>query len=297
MANGQVSSLGQGSVVKGVSIALVGLALTAAAGVLVPTGTNAAALTGQASTSATGTLVPSAARTMTGTEASFSQGFVYGTGRSLLQSSQGAAVANLTVPLLGQSSVMGQGLITPNADGTVPLVGTAIASAQGSVAAPNSIPLTGSASTSAAGSLGVTLRPTDPVGQVTTSAAGFVSIAANNVTVNISGSEIQSGQGVVDAMPILSTQVTTSASGTVVPVITIPLFGLVGALSQGALGIGQDPDDTAILSASGTATVTQSIPLLGTAITGATGTLSITGDVFQPLTGSASTSAAGRSVP
>jgi hypothetical protein len=298
MANGQVSTSGQGSVVKVLSVALVGLALTGSLGVVTALGDQNAALTGSVATSATGSLVQSASLALTGRQANFTQGTLIATGRSLLQSAQGTAVAQSTVPLVGIASTISTGLIFPNADGTIPLVGEAVTSATGLLLAPGTQALTGLESTAAPGTLTLTIRPTDPVGQAITGAQGTVSIQANNITVHITGDEILSAAGLVDAMPILASQVITIASGTLIPSPQVPLTGSAGTLSQGVLQVDQGAaEDTYIQSASGTTGLSSTVPLVGSVGTTATGALGITGDVFQVLTGTVSTGAAGLLVP
>jgi hypothetical protein len=298
MANGQVTTSGHGSVVKVLSVALAGLALSASLGTVTALGNQNAALTGSSSTTATGTLVQSADRALTGRTITATPGVLFGTGRSLLQSAQGTAAPVNTQTLTGQVVTGGTGLIFPNSAGTIPLVGSSIASASGTVLTPGTRALTGLESTASAGTLTPTLRPTDPVGQAITSALGTVSIAANNVTVHITGEDIISAAGVADAMPVLTGQVSTSAAGTLIATMQVPLVGSAGTLSQGTMTIEQAPsEDTYIQSAQGSASLSSTVPLSGSASTLATGTLSITGDISQALTGSASTPAAGLLVP
>jgi len=295
MANGQVTTSGQGSVVKGVSIALLGLALTASIGTLTASGGDGVvALTGQASTSAQGSVVQSAAKVLTGQSITTAQGTVYGTGRSLLQSATGTAIPLSTIVLVGQVTTSGHGLVTPNADGTVPLIGTEIVTATGTILTPNSVPLSGSASTSAAGTLGLTLRPTDIVGQVSTGAQGILTVLANDVTVNITGEDILSATGFVNATPILTGQVSTSAAGLLVSNLDVALLGQSSTAGQGSMTVDQGAsEDTFIQSASGAASLTITVPLTGAVSTGSTGTIGLTNNVFQALTGDATTSASG----
>lgn len=291
---GQQTSTGQGTVAKVLSIALVGLSLAVGQGtVAAQNADGSAGLTGASCTSDTGTVGQAASCVLVGRAATVAQGTVYGTGRSVLQSAQGTAAVELSLGLSGQVVTGEQGIITPNADGTVPLIGSAITGATGSVVTPNSVTLTGSESTAAAGTLTPSTRGDTFAGHSLTSAQGTVTIEANNVTVNITGSESVTALGTLDARPILTGSASTSGSGSVVPSADVPLMGSGITSGQGALGIGQDPDDTYIQSRSGSASASTEVPLTGTALTGAQGTVTVTADTLQPLTGSAATSAAG----
>lgn len=300
MPNGQQGSTGQGVVSFGLTIALVGLAFTASPGSVIPVGENTHGLTGQASTSAAGSMIGSTlSGSLLNSLMTARQGVVYAHGRSMVQGSQGIAVPALSVALLGQASVTESGFVSPNAEGTVPLVGAASSVLAGTLTAPGTQALTGSESTSAAGTLEVTFRPTDPVGQSVTLAQGTVSIEANNVTVNIVGTEMAMEPGSVDATPVLTGQVSTSGVGSVTgSTLSGSLLNSLMTMGQGVLMVQQAPgEDTFIQSGSGVISLNAFIPLLGASSTGATGSLGITGDVAQALAGSVSTSAAGSVMP
>lgn len=293
MPNGQQTTSASGTVVKVLSVALVGMAVTLSAGTVTAVGEGATALTGSASTSAVGSVTADRSRTLTGQAITSQSGVLTARGRSLVALSTGTVLADLIIPLLGQASPVGQGLITPNADGTVPLVGSESVTATGTLTTPNSLALTGLESTTATGTLTPMLRPTDPVGQAISSAQGAVSIAANNVTVNISGSEMVMAQGAVDSTPVLTGLASTSGIGSVVQSASVELNGQALFGGQGVLSVGQDPDDTYILSRQGSPGVNSTRALTGSAATGAQGSVGITGDVFQPLTGTESATGIG----
>ncbi len=293
---GQQITSAIGSVVKVLSVALVGLSLTASQGDMSSSGgPGAILLTGSAITSATGTVVQSASRALTGIQLNGSQGSMVASGRSLIQSAQGTAAPSLTVPLVGQSSTSGQGFIFANNNGTVgPLIGIQLSALQGSVLTPGSMALTGSAITSAQGTLAPSLSPTNPVGQAITVGQGIISILSNNVTVHITGSESTFAQGNVDPRPILAGLAMTSANGTVTPSMTVPLTGSALTSSQGAMALGQDSDDTRIISGQGSiAATSRTRALTGSAMTGAQGTIGTSADASFALSGSVSTGAAG----
>ncbi len=295
-SHGVSATSATGTMVKVLSVALVGLSLAVGQGIMSGSGSDGATLlTGQAMTSATGTVVQSASVGLSGIELTGAQGQIVASGRSLIQSSQGTATPNLAVPLVGQVSTVGQGFVFANNNGTVgPLIGSSLSALQGNVLTPGSIALTGSAITSAAGTLSPILRPTDPVGQAMTSAAGVVSILSNNVTVHITGEEMTASTGTVDPRPILTGLASTSAQGTVTQSADVALVGQAITIGQfPGLAVGQDPDDIRIISAQGAPTVSSTRALTGSAITGAQGTVGTSADASFALTGSAATSAAG----
>lgn len=294
MANGQVTTSGQGSVGRSITIALVGLALLASQEQVQASGGVVAALQGEASTIAAGTVVPTPSLRLFGLQCPATTGTLYPTGRSLVATAQGTSTPASSLALTGLASQLVQGLVTPNAADTVPLLGTAITSATGTLAVPGSFALTGSEATAEAGTLTPESAPNNSAGQSVNTEAGTLTPSVSDpVTVTLSGVEAVWTQGTFGTMTALTGAATTSAHGTTSPSHECSLTGQAMTAGLTAMGIGQDPNDTYILSQAGTTTQSADVPLAGTALTAAQGTLSISNDVSAVLTGEASMSAAG----
>jgi hypothetical protein len=182
-------------------------------------------------------------------------------------SSVGTAVA-----IQGQSITCGQGLFAlPH--------GQVFSGAQGSVAAANT---------------------TSVAGQVISTGQGSVTVATtggDDVTVHIGGSqEIESALGSVSPQNFPTSQVSTSAAGTMGITREIPITGIAITSSIGTLISQQGDDDTYISSAAGSATVNSSKALTGSAVTLSQGTVT-TGDKQESLSGSTFTAQRGTLVP
>lgn len=297
-------TVGQGSVSKSqlVTVALLGLALTTGQGTVTASGgAGSVLLTGSSSTSAAGSLTPSGTPALTGTRIFTFQGPISAKGRSLVAMSQGTITPQNAPTPVGLSSTASAGTVTPTQGGTVgPLVGQVSTCLQGVMSPPNTGVLLGTASTTAAGTLIPGIIPTfDQSGQAIVTGIGILQIAPGPKTVNITGSQMTSAQGVVDPRPILIGQVITSARGSVTPSVTLALVGTAVTVDSGFLAVGQDPDDTKIQSFTGVfgavhfAPVIVNVALIGTATTGQQGTVSTTPDANFALTGQAVTPATG----
>jgi hypothetical protein len=201
----------------------------------------------------------------------------------------------ITLALVGALISGAQGAVTPNADGIVPLTGQASTTSAGVAAPDYSRAPTGSESTSASGTLTIGLRPTDPVGQAITSAAGFTSASSSNVTANITGQEAAFSPGTVIQGAGTAGSASTTAAGTAAPTVTIPISGLAAAFAAGTLAPDQSAGiDTAIFSGIGSvASLTSTVALAGIASTSGQGTVVTSGDEFIAVSGQATTSAAG----
>lgn len=305
MPGGQVITSARGSVAFGLTIALVGLAITTGQGTMTATGGNAASLSGQAITSAQGTfsldITPrsgAAAFTpsITGIQRVLSQGTVYPRGRSLVATFAGATVPNAQIPLSGQVLTGTQGTITAGPADSPALSGQSVTSASGTVIANYDRALTGLESTSASGTLAPFNTPLTSTGQLLTGSTGVVDPSGFTVTVHLSGQEVTSAQGTLEARPGLTGLDITSAIGTVVQSLDVPLVGQVLTGAQGPTIVEQNADDLFIQSQQGAPSLTATVPLVGTAITGAQGTITLN-DGEQALTGSVTTSAAGSVTP
>lgn len=288
MAGGQQITSARGSVSYGLTLALVGLAITAGQGTVTPTGSNAAALSGQAITSAQGTIAQSADVTPSGLATVLRQGSMTPRGRSLVATFTGTTVPDAQIPLTGQASTSAQGTVTAGGVDSPALSGQESTSALGIAFPDYSRALTGSEITGSAGT--ITPQATVPFsGQASTSASGVMSASGFSVTAHLSGQEITSVQGDVDATPILTGLESTSATGTVVPSLDVALTGEGITSANGLMIVEQTAEDTFIASASGNTTIAVDVPLVGSAITTAQGTVTLN-DGEQGLTGSVSTS-------
>lgn len=293
MAGGQLLTSARGAVTYGLTVALVGLAISTSHGTMVPTGAGAVALSGSALTSAQGTLTQNPSTLLSGAEGVFSQGAVVARARSLVALSTGTAVPAPEIPLSGQALTGAQGTVTSGLPNAPQLSGQALTSAQQSLAATLSQALTGSASTSATGTLTPLNTPLTSTGQSITSADGtLVASGPLSVTVHISGVECTTEQGAVDSTPALTGSALASGHGLVAPSEAVALTGQAVTVLQGAATVEQSPDDLFIQSRTGTAAFTTTVPLVGEVITGTLGAITLT-DGEQGLTGIGSTSATG----
>lgn len=200
----------------------------------------------------------------------------------------------VSIALVGIAVATGVGTVTPNNQDIVPMTGAASATAAGSVAPGWGQALTGSASTSGIGSMTVGLRPTNIAGQVITPATGTMTAQGSGVTANISGVEATFSPGnVTGGTQAISGSVLTGAQGALGLAGTVALTGVESAMSTGLTGPAQGAVDTLITSDLGTVAQSMTVPLVGSVSTGAQGTLTVTGDEFFALTGSASVMSAG----
>lgn len=293
MAGGQLLTSARGAVTYGLTVALVGLAITTGQGTVVPTGANAAALSGAALTSAHGTLTQAPSSALTGTLIQGAQGGLVARGRSLVATSTGTMAPDAQIPLTGHTLTGSQGTVTAGLPNAPQLLGQALTSAQQSLTASLSQALTGSAGTSASGTLTPRNTPLTHTGQLLTSADGtLVAAGPTSVTVHISGVECTAEQGAVDSTPALTGEGLASGHGTLSPAEAVALTGHAITVLQGAATVEQNPDDLFIQSRQGTAAFTMAVPLVGEALTGAQGTITLT-DGEQGLTGHAITSDTG----
>jgi hypothetical protein len=264
------------------------------------TGVNEA-LTTSVSTSAVGTLLPDLGQALQGLSIASATGVVTGPETHGVQASfdLGSAVVSLTLALSGAAITAGQGSISPNLDGAVPLVGESVAANIQTIAPNVSKALTGSAVTVSIGDVTLTINPSTTAGQVITPATGtVVAEGAGGLTVHISGVEASFEQGsVVSSGTGLGGQAITPAAGTATPSTTLAITGEAITASQGTVFSGQDADDTYILSSLGTVVQSISVELEGDEITSAQGSVAVTGDDLQALTGEAATPAAGTVAP
>jgi hypothetical protein len=264
------------------------------------TGVNEA-LTTSVSTSAVGTLLPDLGQALQGLSIASATGVVTGPETHGVQASfdLGSAVVSLTLALSGAAITAGQGSISPNLDGAVPLVGESVAANIQTIAPNVSKALTGSAVTVFIGDVTLTINPSTTAGQVITPATGtVVAEGAGGVTANLSGVEASFEQGSVASSGTgLSTEAITPAAGTAAPSTTLAITGEAITASQGTVFSGQDADDTYILSSLGTVVQSISVELEGDEITSAQGSVAVTGDDLQALTGEAATPAAGTVAP
>lgn len=213
------------------------------------------------------------------------------------QFSQGTLGVQISYALSAPSGtfIAGEtGLVTANTDGQVALIGSASTVSIGTVAPSWGQSITGIAITSGIGTVLPVINPSTSAGQVITTGAGTVTPAGNNVTVNITGEEIESFTGVVmNGGQLLAGNAITSAAGTATPSNTCAITGIASSCAQGTIGVAQEADDTYITSSHGNALAAMDVAISGSAITSAAGSVGITGDVTTPLNGTESTSAAG----
>lgn len=296
MAGGQLLTGSRGSVSYGLTVALVGLALTAGQGSIEATGDSSALLSGHAITSEQGTLSQSGSATLIGIERDLFQGFLGARGRSLVSTFTGTTVPDAQLPLTGQSVAGEQGTITAGADSAPTLSGQTISASIGTVTPTFPRDVTGEALTSADGTLALLNTPITHTGQLLTGDTGTIEPSGFTVTAHLSGQEFTVEQGSVDATPVLSGSEATLAVGTSAPTSEMALSGQVVTLAQGATVADQSADDTFITSRQGTASVAADVALSGSAITSAQGTVT-TQNIDEPISGSESASAIGTVTP
>jgi hypothetical protein len=300
MPGGQSLTSARGTVTYGLTLALVGIVMTASSGTVTATGDNAVGLSGHSATSAQGTLTQSASAQLTGRVAIFTQGQLFPNGRSLVATSTGTTIPNLQISLTGQAVASEQGTATGVADGTLTLTGRLAAflgvfggGPQGTVLPASTQALTGSAVTSASGTLAPRHTPLTSTGQALSVVDGVLAASGpTSVTAHLSGTESTFSQGVVDATPALTGMASTTGIGTVTYSLAVPLVGTSLTASQGPTIVEQNPDDLFIQSQQGATALTMTVPLTGTALSGAQGTITLN-DGEQGLTGSVSTSVVG----
>lgn len=291
---GQSASLSQGATGLVVTVLLVGAAFAAAAGSVGAPGSRG--LTGQAVTTAQGTASPSQ-----GGNAVLS-GITLNSGQGSLDTrshgqeatfSQGTLTPSSSVAQTSSLISGSQGTANPNNDGTVPISGSEVVTASGSVGTGGqSAALTGSESTSGIGTVVYSLRPTDISGQSITTESGTVQPSGNSVTVNITGIDFTAIAGDVNSgSQVISGEVGTSASGTVTYGLSLPIDGIGITSDIGQLSPNQDAVDSLITSSSGLAVSAFDVALNGVELASAQGTVGITGDAEIALTGQELTSA------
>lgn len=292
MAGGQSLPSGQGTVTYGLTVALVGLALTATQGIVTATGSDAAGLTGQGITSAQGAPVHSASVQLVGRVAVLDQGAVFPRGRSLIASFDGTTTPEAQIPLAGQAVTGSQGVVAAGPEGSPALSGQALISAQQALSATLAQALTGSELTGAHGTFSLGSRPLTFTGQATTSEQGAVDPSGFTVTAHLSGLEFTASAGLVDATPVLTGAAITSAAGTVVHSQDVALSGLELVAAQGPTIVEQNADDLFIQSQQGATAFTMTVPLVGAELTGTQGTITLN-DGEQGIIGSETTSEIG----
>lgn len=294
MANGQVATSASGSVGRTIAVTLVGLALTTFTGQVQADAGQQVLLQGESATSAAGTLTPTPSTPLFSLEIGLRTGTLNPTGRSLVSTAQGTASPLSSLALQGLASQCLQGLVTPNAADSVPLLGTAITSATGLLEVPGSFALTGEESTAAAGTLTPVIAPDNSGGLEVGSAAGTITPSVSApVEVTLSGVESITAQGDVGTLTSLAGSETTSEQGTATPSQDFALTGQAINSGIGRLGILQDPNDTYILSSAGFTTQSADVALTGEESTVDQGTVAVSNDIEAVLSGEASTSAAG----
>lgn len=231
---------------------------------------------GQVATFSQGTLLPDDGH---GIAAAFSQGLV------------GIAV---TVALVGSASTLAQGAATPNADGTVPLTGQASTVSAGAVSPEWPQALSGVAIASGNGTLTLTIRPTDISVPAIASSAGVLVAEGAGGSVHLSGQEITTSQGDVGSGYQFITGIASTSAQTAPGIdLSVPISGQAVSCSSGAVSPNQDAVDSLIESFIGNTAPSMTVALSGAGLTGAQGTVTITGDASLALTGIESTVSAG----
>jgi hypothetical protein len=201
----------------------------------------------------------------------------------------------VTVALAGAAVACAAGTITPNSDGVVPLLGSAVSVQQQALEGTATQAITGSATTPGQGSLAAPrITPTGLSGQASPSAAGTVQPSGFNSSAHLSGEEAVFASGAVTSGEVLVSGL-ASGSAQGVPAVTqsLPLLGLQCASAQGAATPDQLADDTYVASQSGSAAAAFGVELAGSAASAELGSVGTSPDVDQAITGQASASAAG----
>jgi hypothetical protein len=221
--------------------------------------------------------------------------FKLGSHGQFAEANAGSVGGAVSVALVGAAIALSQGIANPNSGGIVPLTGSAVAMAQGTTDVPQTRALTGSATTSALQTLAIDLRPTDITLPAIATAAGTLTAAGPAAgSAHLSGVEAAFDQGFVNGgYTVITGQDITGAQTTPAYGLALPITGVSASFSLGAMVADQSAIETVILSFATSPGLTATIALAGSAATSAQGSVALSGDVFQPLAGSASTLAAG----
>lgn len=188
---------------------------------------------------------------------------------------------NVTIPLVGFDIACSAGEMNATSRGQV--INTGIG-----IAVPNmDVPLVGIPIATAGGLLSPAAPQPALTGMEIAMGLGILTPQGADVTVHLSGFDIFSFMGVMDSgSKALTGQAAAVLAGTFdVRSITVPLVGLPCTIEQGIVALQQDADDILIRSSLGTVTNSSSIPLVGIEVATAGGLVSVTGDIFLPLTG------------
>lgn len=213
----------------------------------------------------------------------------------------------------GQQLTSGQGTVTASG-GTIQLAGIASAVGQGDLfgsergqqftAQQGSItgnltknpdgvgdPYTGQVITSGQGTMVAQAGQLTLIGSAATISTGTVYPSGNDVTVNITGMDVDFFTGfIVNGGQPLSGIAITGAQGAYVLSNTLPITGIGVTFGHGSVGVEQDAVDVFITSSHGNSLANADVPLTGSESASAQGTLTITGDITLALTGEVITS-------
>jgi gas vesicle protein len=217
-------------------------------------------------------------------------------GQALAFAQETIATIGLTLALVGSAITASTGTVIGSGEsgGEVTLSGQGIASASGSLVQSASVPAVGSEVTSAAGSVVQSHTLPALTGEVLTTGTGTVTASGNSVTVNITGAEFDAVPGSVSSGDTLITgNAATSATGSTALGVDIPLTGSEMASATGTISPEQDAVDTYIASASGQAGASADVALTGSEVASTAGDVAPSGDAEFVLTGQASTVSAG----
>ncbi len=173
------------------------------------------------------------------------------------------------------------------------LTGSAITSAQGSVAASLSAAISGQAATGSAG----TVNASQPLaGSAASSAAGIVA-PSSAIPLTGSAASASAGTAAPSISVALSGQAISAAQGSVAPGLSVSLAGSAAAGSAGTISPQSSVAITgsAASASAGTIVPANSVPLSGQAATGAQGTVTVdaSSGVTVALSGQAITTASG----
>lgn len=215
-------------------------------------------------------------------------------GGQSFSASAGSVARAVTVALLGASLSLGQGSVTPNSDGTVPLTGQSVTTAPTAPSPGWSQALSGAATTLAIQSVSISLRPTDVVGQAVSASAGTATAQGDGATAHLSGQEAVSGQGAVTSgTQLLNGGSISIGQGSVPPGASQALSGQASACSAGFVAPEQDAVDSRIDSSSGVVVGASAVALSGASSALSQGAVTVSGDASIALSGQASSSEAG----
>lgn len=266
MAGGQSASFAQGSVGKGITIALVGIAVTVSAGTVNPNIDGSVALTGQSVAIQQGTIGVSVPRALTGAEVTTARGtvgpvitptMITGQAISIAQGFVSAAGESVTVNLSGLEVTVDQGDFSVGYS----LVGQAVTVSSGTAAPGTTIPITGLSVAVSAGTIFPGIEADDTFVQTSSGTIG------TSREVAITGVEVVVSQGDLANFPVLV--------GEEIPV-TLGTFGLERevALTGASVTVEQSS-----FGAPG------SVALVGQVVTVGQGDVSLTGDKTVALSG------------